>query len=199
MDQETQRHIFEPFYTTKPVGKGTGFGLSTCYGIIKQAGGYIWVDSEPGIGTTLEIYLPRVHQDVQERASPRVVADHRGTEAVLVAEDDDQVRKLIARTLTQLGYRVFEAANGREASRWFEQSTRSIDLLLTDVVMPEMSGKDLVDSISGRRPGMKVLYMSGYTPDAIVHQGVLEPGTHLLQKPFTPSALASKVREMLDE
>jgi two-component system cell cycle sensor histidine kinase/response regulator CckA len=198
MDEATQAKIFEPFFTTKGAGKGTGLGLSTCYGIVKQAGGYIWVYSEIGKGTTFKIYLPRVVEETDRAPIVRQLESLRGTETILVAEDDDQVRKLAARALTRLGYRVLEAANG-SAALIAGETPDEIHLLLTDVVMPEMSGKQLVEKLAPTRPTMKVLYMSGYTANAIMHRGVLDPGTHMLQKPFAPDTLARKVRELLDE
>jgi CheY-like chemotaxis protein len=199
MDEDTQRNIYEPFFTTKEAGKGTGLGLSTCYGIVKQADGYIWAYSEVGKGTTFKIYLPRVAQDADEVALPVEPVSLHGTETILVAEDDDQVRTIAARALTRLGYRVIEATDGADAVRLSESYADTIDLLLTDVVMPEISGKQLVEKMTVLRPAIKVLYMSGYTANAIVHRGVLDPGTNMLQKPFTPDALARKIRAVLDD
>jgi hypothetical protein len=198
MDEAQQRRIFEPFFTTKDVGKGTGLGLSTCYGIVKQAGGYVWVYSEVGKGTTFKVYLPRVANAVDEVAAPPLSESLVGTETILVAEDEDQVRKLAVRALTGMGYQTIEASNGSEALLKCETFTEPIDLLLTDVVMPGMGGRQLAETLMALRPGLKVLYMSGYTPNAIVHHGVLEAETHVLQKPFTPMTLARKIRETLD-
>jgi hypothetical protein len=199
MDEETRRMVFEPFFTTKGPGKGTGLGLSTCYGIVKQAGGFIWVSSALGNGTTFEIHLPRVLDEEDRRSVPRSVVNVRGTETILVAEDDEQVRRLVVRALTRLGYEVLQAPTGAEAVGVCARAAGEIHLLLTDVVMPEMSGKQLADEVMKLQPGTKVLYMSGYTSNAIVHRGVLEPGTRLLQKPFTPDVLARKVRSVLDD
>ncbi len=198
MDAETRRKIFEPFYTTKSDGKGTGLGLSTCYGIIKQAGGFIWVYSEVGNGTTFKVYLPRVHAARTSASDlPTPAAPATGSEVVLVAEDDEQLRRSAVRVLKSLGYEVLEAANGGEAMLAGEEAPL-IDLLLTDVVMPRMSGKLLADRLSRRHTAMKVLYMSGYTDNAIVHHGVLNDGIEFIQKPFTPHDLARRVRTVLD-
>jgi len=200
MDEDTQRSIFEPFFTTKGPGKGTGLGLSTCYGIVKQANGYIWVYSELGAGTTFKIYLPRATEGAEDARSvsdPSLAQGLDGTETILVAEDDEQVRELTTRALRKLGYEVIAVPSGAEALTRFQASSKRIHLLLADVVMPEMSGKVLAEKL--QREGMRVLYMSGYTANAIMHRGVLDPNTHMLQKPFTPEALARKVREVLDE
>ncbi len=199
MDQETQLHIFEPFFTTKGEGKGTGLGLSTCYGIVKQAGGWIWVYSETGRGSTFKVYLPRVEEATQPVLGAHTAAARSGSETILVVEDDDQVRRLTVRSLTKLGYRVLEAANGGEALLIAETHQGPIHLIITDVVMPNMGGKQLVTRIAALLPGTRVLYVSGYTANAIVHHGVLEPGIAFLAKPFTSDVLGSKVREMLDE
>jgi len=198
MDEETQRRIFEPFFTTKEVGKGTGLGLSTAYGIVKQSGGNIWVYSEVGHGTTFKVYLPRIGE-VAEEYEPTVMTSERveGTETILVAEDEEMVRKLAVQVLELYGYQVLEAANGGAALLICERHEGPIDLLITDVIMPEMSGRELADRLSQVRPDMKVLYMSGYANGAIGHRGVLEEDARFIQKPFTPDSLAHKVREVL--
>jgi two-component system cell cycle sensor histidine kinase/response regulator CckA len=200
MSPDVKDHIFEPFFTTKEKGKGTGLGLSTVYGIVKQSGGYIWVDSEPGCGTTFKIYLPTV----EEEAS----AFHQtndtsllpcGSETILIAEDEPSVRGLAVRALRERGYTLIEAANGEEAFHIAqEQDDKRINLLLTDVVMPQMGGKQLADQLKMLQPDIKVLFISGYADNAIGDHGVLEPGTNFLQKPFTPTALAQRVRQVLD-
>ncbi|MEN3334596.1 MAG: hypothetical protein V7641_3961 [Blastocatellia bacterium] len=199
MDAETQARIFEPFFTTKEVGKGTGLGLSTVYGIIKQSGGHIWVYSEPGRGTTFKIYLTRVGEDAQEYKQVDEQAEKlRGTETILLAEDEEIVRELTREVLEMYGYRVLETPNGGAALLLCERYEGPIDLLITDVIMPEMSGRELANRLAQLRPEMAALYMSGYTDDAIVHHGILESDIAFLQKPFTPNALARKVREILD-
>lgn len=198
MDEATRRNIFEPFFTTKDAGKGTGLGLSTCYGIVKQAAGYIWVYSEIGKGTTFKIYLPRVLEQPEQARQTLRPDSMQGSETILLAEDDEQLRTLAVRTLSRLGYRVLAASNGKEALREYETAGVPIDLLLTDVVMPEMSGKQLAESLLSQLPGLKVVYMSGYTSHAAVHHGMLEAGSQVLQKPFTPAILARTLREVLD-
>jgi PAS domain S-box-containing protein len=199
MSDATKARVFEPFFTTKEVGKGTGLGLSTVYGIIKQSGGYIWVYSEPGHGTTFKIYLPRVEATVAPAApSPPPAVALGGAETVLVVEDQAEVRRLTHRVLAARGYRVLVAADGPEALRVAEQHPDPIHLLVTDVIMPGMSGREVALLLSPQRPAMKVLYLSGYADESIVHHGVLEPGIAFLQKPFTVEALARKVREVLD-
>jgi len=200
MDEETRQHIFEPFFTTKEQGKGTGLGLSMVYGIVRQSGGNIWVYSEEGRGTTFKIYFPRVLADAEDykRSSP-VLDVPEGSETILLVEDAELVRKLARQVLESAGYRVFEAASAEAAIDLCERiNGDKIDLLLTDVVMPGMSGNDMSRILLAKQPGMPVLYMSGYTDDAIVQHGVLEAGINFLQKPFTPGALALKVREVLD-
>ncbi|HEV2694166.1 MAG TPA: PAS domain S-box protein [Verrucomicrobiae bacterium] len=200
MSDEVKTRVFEPFFTTKDVGQGTGLGLSTCYGIIKQSGGHISVYSEPGRGTSFKIYLPQV----ESRAQPSVVRLDSpdlpgGTETILLAEDDPALREMAATLLRRLGYNVLTATNGVEAlSLKHQRNIGHIDLLFTDVVMPHMSGKELADRMQAMYPRTKILFTSAYTENAIVHQGVLPPGVTLLQKPFTPSALANKLREVLD-
>jgi PAS domain S-box-containing protein len=200
MDERTQARLFEPFFTTKEKGKGTGLGLSTVYGIIKQSGGTIWVYSELGRGSTFKIYLPRV-VDLME-AQPLAPAPGRefagGTETILLVEDEESVRALARETLEQAGFQVLEARHGADALMVSGQYQGPIHLLVTDVVMPEMSGRVLADRLAPRRPELKILYISGYTDNAIVHQGVLDPGTAFLPKPFSPDALVRKVREVLD-
>jgi PAS domain S-box-containing protein len=200
MDEATRRHIFEPFFTTKGVGKGTGLGLSTVYGIVKQSGGYVWVYSEPGQGTTFKIYLPRIAEaaDGSPEAAPTSREVPVGTETVLVVEDDEAVRELTKEILQRSGYRVFDAGNPREAIQVASECGAAIDLLLTDVVMPESEGLPLFERLAKSRPALRVLYMSGYADEAVVRHGVLAAGTPFLQKPFTPHVLARKVRAVLD-
>ncbi len=200
MSEEVKAHLFEPFFTTKRVGEGTGLGLATCHGIIKQSGGHINVYSEFGRGTTFKIYLPltelRTEAPTAKPSSPPLP---RGTETILLVEDDTSLREMASLLLQRLGYAVLVAANGPEALTLARQrDTEHIDLLFTDIVMPQMDGKELSDRIIATHPNTKVLFTSAYTETAIVHQGVLDPGVSLLQKPFTPSALALKVRELLD-
>jgi two-component system, cell cycle sensor histidine kinase and response regulator CckA len=199
MNAETMAHIFEPFFTTKEAGKGTGLGLATVYGVVKQSGGYIWVDSQEGKGSSFRVYLPQVN--VEQIDSKPVVAPVqmlRGTETVLLVEDSEALRKLVHSLLEQNGYRVFGAESGVEALKVVETIHEPIHLLLTDVVMPGMTGRALAEHLVLVRPELKVLYMSGYTHSAVAEHGVLEPGTYLLQKPFTEEALLQKVREVLD-
>jgi nitrogen-specific signal transduction histidine kinase/ActR/RegA family two-component response regulator len=200
MDAETQSHIFEPFFTTKGAGKGTGLGLSTVYGIVKQSGGTIWVESAPGRGTTFEIYLPLVEEAAASgELHPALPAPTPGgSETILVVEDEMSVRKLAAEFLGSNGYRVLEAQDGGEALQVCEEHRAPIHLLMTDVVMPGMSGRELAVRLVGARPEMKVIYVSGYTDDAIVQHGVREEGTVFLQKPFSLETLAHTVREVLD-
>jgi PAS domain S-box-containing protein len=201
MTAEVKAHVFEPFYSTKGVGQGAGLGLSTCYGIVKQSGGHISVYSEFGRGTTFKIYLPQV-EPAPKIPLPRLGSPdlQRGTETILLVEDDSALREMAAAMLSRLGYTVLAAADGIEALSLKQQrDTGHIDLLFTDVVMPHMSGKELADRVRALYPHIRVLFTSAYTENAIVHQGVLNQGVKLLQKPFTPSALARKLREVLDE
>jgi two-component system cell cycle sensor histidine kinase/response regulator CckA len=201
MSDEIKARAFEPFFSTKGVGQGTGLGLSTCYGIIKQSGGHISIYSELGRGATFKIYLPQVEAQakisIQRLDSPDLPG---GTETILLVEDDPALREMAATLLRRLGYTIFTAANGVEAlSLKHKPGTGHIDLLFTDVVMPHMSGKELADRVRALYPRTKILFTSAYTENAIVHQGVLDRGVALLQKPFTPSALAHKLREVLDQ
>jgi hypothetical protein len=198
MDLETRAKVFEPFFTTKEKGRGTGLGLSTVYGIVKQSGGYIWVYSEPGRGTTLKTYLPRVNAPPEALAPPREAVTLVGTETILVAEDDEMLRPLAKGLLQKLGYTVLEAENAAQALAEARRHPGPIHLLVADVVMPGASGRELARQLAQSRPDTRVLYVSGYTDDAIVHHGMLEPGLAFLQKPFTPDALARKVRQVLD-
>ena len=198
MDETTQAHLFEPFFTTKEVGKGTGLGLATVYGIVKQSGGYIWVYSEPGRGTTVKVYLPRVAGGAEAMPAPEPQALRGGQETVLLVEDSAPVRALARRSLEAWGYTVVDAADGPAAVALATEHAGGIDLLVTDVVMPGMSGRELAELLGPARPSMKVLYTSGYTDDAMVRQGVLNAGVAFLQKPFVPETLARKVRAVLD-
>ena len=197
MDAATQARLFEPFFTTKKLGKGTGLGLSTVYGIVRQSGGNIWVYSEVGKGTTFKVYLPAVQEAVSPPApSPRPAATP-ASGTILVVEDEDGVRELIRTVLAQAGYEVFAARDGREALELFESRASRAQLLLTDVVLPSMGGRRLAEVLTARKPALKVLYMSGYTDNAIVHHGVLDPGVAFLEKPISPRGLLEKLRATL--
>jgi signal transduction histidine kinase len=200
MDAATQARIFEPFFTTKAAGQGTGLGLATVYGIVKQSGGDVWVYSELGCGTTFKIYLPRVDElGSTVKPEPFISDLPIGTETVLLVEDEEAVRGLARQVLEMSGYTMLEASHGGEALLLAEQQQDAIDLLITDVVMPGgMNGQELAERLKSLRPGIKVLFISGYTDEALVHHGVLEPGLFLLQKPFAPNVLVRKVREVLD-
>jgi two-component system, cell cycle sensor histidine kinase and response regulator CckA len=199
IDPETKTHIFEPFFTTKVMGRGTGLGLSMAYGIVKQSEGFIEVYSEPGHGTTFKIYLPRVGEPAETLPSKRPPSTVRGTETILLVEDDHPVRDLAGTILTACGYTVLAADSAPAAVSKCEEHGGAIHLLLTDVVMPGSGGREVARLVMARKPGIRVLYMSGYTTNAIVHHGVLDVGTFFLQKPFTPASLAAKVREVLDQ
>ena len=199
MDEETQQHIFEPFFTTKETGKGTGLGLSTVYGIIKQSGGYIWFQSRPGQGTSFNVYLPRVDENpvpVQEENDIGQNPDGAGT--ILLVEDEDMVRELICKILETHGYKVIEARSGAEALSICSGTTSKIDLLITDVVMPQISGRQLVEKLADSYPDLKVLYISGYNDDEILRQGITDLSTNFIQKPFSSDALTQKVGEILN-
>ena len=202
MDREVQARIFEPFYTTKPVGQGTGLGLSTVYGIVKQSGGFVWVYSEPGEGSVFKIYLPEapVAHVPEEPSDPLISQSPRGgSEAILIIEDEEVVRNLAMRGLQDHGYTVVEAKNGAEALHYIRQHPGMLDLVICDVVMPEMGGRELGQHLALFDPDLPVLYMSGYTGDDVFQRGLLDPGAPFQQKPFSPGTLASKVRTMLDQ
>jgi two-component system, cell cycle sensor histidine kinase and response regulator CckA len=199
MDEETLSHIFEPFFTTKQAGKGTGLGLATVYGIVRQSGGYIWADSEPGQGACFRVFLPRTSEplvkestDVEERRAKN------GMEVVLLVEDENELRALLRDTLLRRGYKVLEAMNGREALQVAEEFKGQIHLTVTDMVMPVMGGRDLADQLAALRPQTPVVFMSGYLNDSVIHHHGLESSAHFLQKPFEPAMLAEKIREVLD-
>ena len=198
MSRETQKRVFEPFFTTKDKGKGTGLGLSTVYGIVKQSGGSIWMYSEPGCGTTFKIYLPRVDAELDEEIAPVAVTGHGGEETILLVEDEDAVREVASRVLRRNGYTVVEATNGADALRQCEERGGDFDLIVTDIVMPEMGGLELAQKVWQRRPDARILFTSGYTEDAILRPSFLEPGAAFIEKPFTPARLAQRAREVLD-
>jgi len=198
MDAETRRRIFEPFFTTKETGKGTGLGLAMVYGTVKQSGGDIWVYSELGKGTTFKLYFPRVADSTRETPGSEAVRAQGGHETILVVEDEDGVRTLLVRMLEQQGYKVLQAQHPDEAMELCEKQGQLISMLITDVVMPQMSGKQLAQELVRLRPQLKVLYMSGYTENTVGHHGVLDAGVEFLVKPFSREALARKVREILD-
>jgi len=203
MSPETVTHIFEPFYTTKESGRGTGLGLSTVYGIVKQSGGYVWVYSEIGRGSSFKVYLPRVEDAAEALTAVKVASgEQRGSETILLVEDQPQVRELARMTLSEKGYTVLVASSPEDAERVCASHGAEIHLLLTDLIMPGVTGRELAKRLTARHPKMRVLYMSGYTfgitTQPGMHGGLLEDGVAFLQKPFTPSALGEKVREALD-
>ncbi|MBI1790099.1 MAG: response regulator, partial [Acidobacteria bacterium] len=197
MDPETRARIFEPFFTTKEAGKGTGLGLSIVYGIVKQSGGFIWCDSEAGVGTVFKIYFPRAAGESAGRPAPEQLRIRGGDETVLLVEDEGGVRRMVRDMLSRHGYTVLEAADGAAAHSLLRESSQAVHLLLTDVVMPDLSGRALAESLQALRPGLKVLFMSGYTDESILRRHLIEP-EYFLQKPFSPDILAVKVREVLE-
>jgi CheY-like chemotaxis protein len=198
MDDRTRERAFEPFFTTKGLGKGTGLGLSTAYGIVRQNQGEIHVSSELGRGTVFDLYFPSVpEREAESELLPNQLPKSVATETILVAEDEPAVRELVKQTLEQLGYRVLEATDGYEALRVVEQHTSHIHLLLTDVIMPLMNGHELATRLRSVRPGIKVLYMSGYADDVLAFHGIDRPEIAFIQKPFTASELAGKVDKLL--
>jgi two-component system, cell cycle sensor histidine kinase and response regulator CckA len=200
MDEETKTRLFDPFFTTKEPGRGTGLGLSTVYGIVKQSGGHILVDSELSRGTRFEIYLPRDFSAAKVSSRAHAARDQSvGTETILVVEDEEELRRLANRILGRAGFTVLTAADGEEALQMAKRHEGAIHLLLTDVIMPKMGGRELATRMAKERPAIKILYTSGYTDDAIAHQGVLDPGVRFVAKPVTPAELTRKVREVLDE
>jgi hypothetical protein len=198
MDEFTKAHLFEPFFTTKGPGRGTGLGLSTVFGIVRQSGGIVDVDSELGRGTSVKVYLPSIDQPVADESEDRRAGPRRGTETILLVEDDEMVRALVRQALVREGYKVLDASDPLDAQRISAQYRGRIQLLITDVVMPKVSGRELASRISQLRPNMKILYMSGYTDGAVLNSGILENEVAFLQKPFSPDALTGKVREVLE-
>jgi CheY-like chemotaxis protein len=200
MDRETMLNIFDPFFTTKDVGTGTGLGLSTVYGVVKQNEGCITVESEPGRGTRFMIYLPQhmEHAETDRDTARPETSIERGAETVLLVEDESSNLEMYRRMLASLGYTVLAAATPEECVRLSGENAGHVELLLSDVIMPGMNGMDLAKTIRARDPGIKCLFMSGYMDTAITHGGVLEPGTHLIQKPFSLEDLAARIREVLD-
>jgi two-component system, cell cycle sensor histidine kinase and response regulator CckA len=201
MEPHVQGRIFEPFFTTKAIGHGSGLGLSTVYGIVKQSGGYVWAYSEPDQGSVFKVYLPeaRASRTPDLITEPASQGSLGGSETVLVIEDEEIVRSLAVRGLRDHGYTVLEATNGAEALRYIQQHPGTIDLVICDVVMPEMGGRELGRNIGLFDPDLPILYISGYTGDDVVQRGLLDPGAPFQQKPFTPAVLAGRVRSMLDQ
>jgi CheY-like chemotaxis protein len=199
MNEEIQAHLFEPFFTTKEKGKGTGLGLSTVFGIVKQSEGFVWVYSEPGKGTTLKLYFPRIENEIVKlKSETKSEQRFRGSETVLIVEDETPVRALASMILRERGYHVIEAADGNEALRLAKEFAGEIHLVLADVVMPGMNGKTMISQLETLRTGIKSLYISGYADNAVVRHGELDPNVAFLQKPFTVEGLARKVREVIN-
>lgn len=199
MEEDVKSQIFEPFFTTKETGKGTGLGLSMVYGIVKQSGGNIWVYSEPSQGTTFKIYFPRVMAETEETEQQQLMDEiPRGDEILLVVEDDDSVRELSVEILKMQDYKVHTACNGKEAYDLCRSMEKPVDLIITDVIMPQMGGIELYEHLNELWPGVKVIYMSGYAPTSIAHRKIFDPGKIYIQKPFNPKELAQTVREILD-
>jgi CheY-like chemotaxis protein len=199
MDRKTETRIFEPFFTTKEVGKGTGLGLSIVYGIVKQHGGYITVYSEPGHGTTFKLYLPLQQSAADMPGTTESDLPQTGSGTVLIAEDDDAVRVLSRRVLEGFGYTVIEAADGEEAIERYREQSHPVDLLILDVIMPRRNGKEVYEAIRDVNPGIKALFMSGYTAEIIKRRGMLDPGQHFVSKPVSPRELLAKVSEILNK
>jgi len=199
MDAATLQRIWEPFFTTKPPGHGTGLGLASVYGSAKQSGGFVWADSEPGRGTTVQVYWPEIRAPADPSSEPEPLPPLAGgNETVLVVEDEDLVRALAVRALRSFGYTCLHAHDADEALRLLDENGTRVDLVITDVVMPGMSGRELGDRLARLRPGVPVVYMSGFTDEDVIRRGMLEEGRPFLQKPFTPHDLARAVREALD-
>jgi CheY-like chemotaxis protein len=200
MDNETQSHIFEPFFTTKDIGKGTGLGLSMVYGIVKQHSGFIYVYSEIGVGTEFKIYFPREDgqtEKAEHKTAVRQMSESTG-ETILVVEDNEMVKNITKQLLVNEGYNVIVFEKGQDCIDYVKSTKKHIDLLVTDIIMPDMNGRDLYENLSYLIPELKVLYISGYDSNIIAHQGILEGGVHFLQKPFTAEALATKVRNAIE-
>jgi two-component system cell cycle sensor histidine kinase/response regulator CckA len=198
MDQELQLHIFEPFFTTKDRSKGTGLGLASAYGTVHQSGGCITVSSRLREGTTLQIYLPRIEEAVKVETPQVLPQSLQGVETILVVEDDDAVRRMTREILSIKGYKIVEARSAADAIHFMESHKETVDLVLTDVIMPGMKGRELGERLAKLHPGVRLLYMSAYTEDAILNDGILDPGTAFIEKPFGSDELARKVREMFE-